>query len=78
MIRQVDKYAAKLETDGSADPGRTAILACDDRLLSRGSAELLPLGQAVIDTEFLTPLDPIDMPRRDEHDGLRVSRRFAF
>lgn len=49
MIRQLEKYAGKLRADGSARPEQTAILAHDDRLLSFGAAELLPLGQAVIE-----------------------------
>ncbi len=49
MIHQLNKYAAKLQSDGSAQPERTAILAYDDRLLSLGAEQLLPLGQAVIE-----------------------------
>lgn len=49
MIRQIEKYAGKLATDGSADPERTVLLARDDRLLNWGSETLLPLGQAVIE-----------------------------
>ncbi len=49
MIRQIEKYAAKLAADGSADSEQTAILAKDDRLLSWGTDKLLPLGQAVVE-----------------------------
>ena len=49
MIRQLKKYADKLQLDGSALPERTAVLAQDDRLLSHGAQALLPLGQAVIE-----------------------------
>ncbi len=49
MIRQLRKYADKLQLDGSALPQQTAILAQDDRLLSFGAEALLPLGQAVIE-----------------------------
>lgn len=49
MIRQLEKYAAKLAADGNTDPGRMALLARDDRLLSFGAGELLPLGQALIE-----------------------------
>jgi len=49
MIRQIEKYAAKLAVDGSADPQQTAVLARDDRLLCWGADELQPLGQAVIE-----------------------------
>lgn len=49
MIRQIRKYADKLLLDGSALPEQTAIFARDDRLLSHGAEELLPLGQALIE-----------------------------
>lgn len=49
MIRQLEKFADKLQADGSADVARTAILAKDDCLLSSGAEHLLPLGQAVIE-----------------------------
>lgn len=49
MIRQVEKYAAKLVADGSADNQRTVILANDDQLISWGAESLRPLGQAVIE-----------------------------
>ncbi len=48
MIRQLRKYAEKLQLDGSALADKSALLAQDDRLLSHGSETLLPLGQAVI------------------------------
>jgi ribulose-5-phosphate 4-epimerase/fuculose-1-phosphate aldolase len=49
VIRQIEKYAAKLHVDGSARPDKTALLAHDDRLLCWGADNLLPLGQAVIE-----------------------------
>ena len=49
MIRQIKKYADKLQLDGSALPEKTAIFARDDRLLSHGCEAFLPLGQAVIE-----------------------------
>jgi ribulose-5-phosphate 4-epimerase/fuculose-1-phosphate aldolase len=49
MIRQMQKYAAKLLDDGSADRDRTAILAKDDCLLDWGADSLLPLGRVVIE-----------------------------
>lgn len=49
MIRQLEKYLAKLQSDGSADVLSTLILAKDDYLLSRGTEPLQPLGQAVIE-----------------------------
>ncbi len=49
MIRQIERYAAKLHADGSARPDRTTLLARDDRLLCWGAEELLPLGKAVIE-----------------------------
>jgi len=49
VIRQIEKYAGKLTADGSAGRESIAIIAKDDRLLSWGAEELLPLGQAVIE-----------------------------
>lgn len=49
MIRQLEKYAGKLTSDGSANKQQTAILANDDQLLNWGASTLLPLGQAVIE-----------------------------
>ncbi len=49
MIRQLNKYAEKLQLDGSASHDKTAIFAYDDCLLSHGAQELLPLGKAVIE-----------------------------
>ncbi len=49
MIRQIEKYAAKLHADGSALPEQTAILAQDDCLLSWGAEDLFPLGQTIIE-----------------------------
>ena len=49
MIRQLSKYAEKLQLDGSALADRTAIFARDDLLLSHGAEQLQPLGRAVIE-----------------------------
>ncbi len=49
MIRQIEKYADKLYADGSALPGRTALLAQDDCLLTWGAEELFSLGRAIIE-----------------------------
>lgn len=49
MIRQLEKYADKLGQDGSAESKRMALLARDDQLLSHGTENLVPLGQAVIE-----------------------------
>jgi len=49
MKGQLEKYAGKLQNDGSARPDRMALLARDDRLLHLGAEALLPLGQAVIE-----------------------------
>ncbi len=49
MIRQLRKYAGKLESDGSARSDRMAFLARDDQLLSLGSEGFAALGQAVIE-----------------------------
>lgn len=49
MIRQLEKYLAKMVADGSADQGSASLLAKDDCLLRCGSEQFLPLGQAVID-----------------------------
>ncbi|SHI47949.1 Ribulose-5-phosphate 4-epimerase/Fuculose-1-phosphate aldolase [Malonomonas rubra DSM 5091] len=49
MIRQVRKYLQKMATDGSASVDHSLILAKDDCLLWQGSAELLPLGQTLIE-----------------------------
>ncbi|NOY14543.1 MAG: aldolase, partial [Deltaproteobacteria bacterium] len=49
MIRQLEKFVSKLQLDGSVDAARTAILAQDDCLLSRGVEQLLPLGRVVLE-----------------------------
>jgi ribulose-5-phosphate 4-epimerase/fuculose-1-phosphate aldolase len=49
VIRQVRKYLAKLEQDGSASPQRTLVLAKDDCLLWEGSKDLRPLAQTLIE-----------------------------
>ena len=49
MIRQLSKYAKKLQHDGSALAEKTAIFARDDLLLSHGAERLQPLGRAVIE-----------------------------
>ncbi len=48
MKTQIAKYAAKLAVDGSATPGRIALLAKDDELLSQGPKDLVQLGEAVL------------------------------
>ncbi len=47
MIKQIEKFAAKLLVDGCAHPEWLAILAHDDCLLTWGAGDLMPLGKAV-------------------------------
>ena len=49
MKRQIARYFDKLLADGSAKPEHMAVLAKDDVLLETGSAELLPIGRAVLE-----------------------------
>ncbi|MBI5419639.1 MAG: class II aldolase/adducin family protein [Deltaproteobacteria bacterium] len=48
MRDQIAKYAARLLADGSGLPGRIAIAAQDDALLSEGDPELARLGERVL------------------------------
>ena len=49
MIRQLQKYAGKLQADGSALPDDLALLARDDGLLKWGTETFFALGEAVIE-----------------------------
>ena len=49
MIRQIQKYLAKLSSDGSVDATRSVVLAKDDQLLGEGCEELLKFGSALIE-----------------------------